>query len=532
MPNSPTQIFDQATYIGQSVDIFKQYQLPDALLGSMPIELNGVPTRPFVFLGHEVQLPVFVNGIQATEEFARSDCVESREEFQNSIAAQAEVHAGIGAFSGQMSVSYGKEFSSTSQYFFAYQMVSVRLGILQIELGDVASYLSSSYLADLRALPDWPDPKDLEPFVNFFNQWGLYYVKQLSLGGSLDYYVAVNKSSSLSTTSISESMKVEYKALFASGGASESITSKESWKTYSSNRSVSIRARGGDYTYLSALINADPEKASDGKAVDAYNQWNKSVASEPIVCDFKVGHIWELTTEKREVLKEAFDLMQHGMRPRLVIETNSTNNTLPTITLGKPLVPIDPPEWPQGYQVVVLDRENPTATGVKWNRYYSTWFEEGNYAPIAAMYNQIQWDLEALGLDNTRHVLVMVSFGMSFAAAPQSRDIYPLLRSAGGGPWLQYWSNHCDPASSIFYWGASYVLAGVFGFGPNTGVEAFVGSWEHPTWYNPIVQEVFFYRESGTSYHTLSSGGGIVETPLRRSFTTTGLAPARNMSRR
>ena len=532
MKESNTVIFDQARYIGQGVDILKQYSLPDALLASMPIEQEGVPTHPFVFLGHEVQLPIFVEGIQATEEFDRSDCVESRDEFQDSIAAQAEVHAGIGGFSGQMSVSYGREYSSTSQYFFAYHMVSLRLGILEIAVGEVAPYLSSSYLADLRALPDWPDPQNLEAFQNFFNQYGVYYVKQLSLGGSLEYYVAVSKSSSLSTTSISESMKVEYKGLFFSGGVSESTTSKESWKSYSSNRSVRIRARGGDYTYLSALANADPEKASDGKAVDAYSQWSKSVASEPIVCDFKVGRIWELTTEKRQVLEEAFKLMQHGMRPRLVIETNSTNNTLPTITLGSPIRPVDPPEYPQGYQVVVLDRENPTSSGVKWNRYYGTYFEEGNYAPIAAMYNQIQWDLEGLGLDNGRHVLVMASFGMSFAAAPQSSDIYPLLRSAGGGPKLQYWSNHCDPASSIFYWGASYVLAGVFGFGPDTGVEAFVGSWENPTWYNPIVQEVFFYRESGTSYYTLSSGGGVIEKPLRRSFTTTGLRPVQHASRR
>jgi len=532
MNDPQNEIFDQAKYIGQGVDIFKQYQLPAALLASMPIELKGVPTHPWVFLGHEVQLPIFVNGIVATEEFERSDCVESRDEFQNSIAAQAEVHVGIGAFSGQMAVSYGKEYSSTSQYFFAYHMVSIRLGILQIEISDVAPYLSSSYLADLRSLPEWPDAENLKEFQKFFNLYGIYYVKQLSMGGSLDYYVAVNKTSSLSTTSISQSMKAEYKGLFASGGVSEQITSKDSWKSYSSNRSVSIRARGGDYTTLSPLINADPEKAADGKAVDAYNQWTRSVSSEPIVCDFRVGRIWELTVEKREALEEAFNLMQHGMRPRLVIETNSTDNTLPTVVLGKPITPVDPPEWPHGYQVVVLDREDPTPSGVRWNRYYSTYFQEGNYGPIGAMYDQIRWDLEGLGLDDNRHFLVLVSFGMSFAAAPQSRDAYPLLRSAGGGSWLQYWSNHCDPASAIYYWGASYVLAGVFDFGPDTGVEAFAGSVENPTWYNPIVLEVFFYRESGTPLYTLSVGGGVIEKPLRRSFTTTGLRPIQHASRR
>jgi hypothetical protein len=294
---------------------------------------------------------------------------------------------------------------------------------------------------------------------------------------------------------------------------------------------VNIHARGGDYTYLSVLANADPEKAADGKAVDAYSQWTKSVAEDPVVCDFVTGRIWELTIEKREALEEAFKLMQHGMRPRLVVETNSSDDRLPTIILGGTITPLDPPEYPHGYQVVVLDRENPTMTGIKWNRYYSTQFQENNYLPIGDMYNQIRWDLEGLGLADTRHILVMASFGWSFAAAPSTQDLYPLLRSSGAGPMLQYWSNNCDWASAIFYRGASYVLVGVPGFGPNTGVDVYAENVDNPSSNNPILQEVFFYRESGTPYYTLSSGGGIIRRPLRRSFTTTGLRPRRRALR-
>jgi hypothetical protein len=495
-----TPYLSQANFVGQGFDIWGQFDVVASVITPL-FDPGKAGTHNFEFLDKTWALPDYVSGAEDTGAYFTEDTGSSREDFQSSLAVNASVNASYGAFSGQMSASYGKQFSTSSEHFYSYRNFFSSLAKLQLVPSN--NYYSTAFAQRLAALPNEVTPANRDLFIDFFDDFGTYYTSSIVLGATLQYYVAVSKSSSITENDISASVNIEVKALFASGGVSVDTKFKETWKSYSANRTVNIIAKGGDPMFLGQIANADPDQPS-GKTVELYNDWLASIKTNPAVVDFKLTGIWELCGDKSATVLKAFNEYAQTMRPKLSIDCSALPGIYPEIILaGQTIVPKNQP-GDRGYQLVVLDRTNISATGIVLNNYYNFPANSG-YPGFKAMYEAMAADIASGGYGKPSFVMILASYNM-YNNAPPVPGIVPLLRSAGAGTRLEYWLDNSDAGSTITG-NAVYIQVGIFGIGPNSGVSHFSSAWESPATGTLVI---YFYKMPGSPLYTLS--GAAAET--------------------
>ncbi|HET8775837.1 MAG TPA: MAC/perforin domain-containing protein [Thermoanaerobaculia bacterium] len=508
MSAESTTYLTQADMVGQGIDIFGTYRLPQSIL-SYVLDAESAPTKTFSLLGTDYTVPAYVVAVESTSSEVVEDSVETRDDYQNSLAATAEAKADIGAFSGQMSVSYSSEYASSSDYSYAYRNFYLGYATLGIDIDEALNYRTQTFLDSIEALPETAGADNLSAFEEFFDKYGYYYAYQVSLGGTLEYSVAVSTSSEQSTEDIAANVKVEYKSLFDSGSVSATYSSSDSWQTYQANRNVIISMLGGDPVAISevvALAEGDPSADS----VAAYDTWVNSVATALAATSFKVAEIWDLAPERAGALEAAWDLISTGLRPEMKIEAPYRNGDKPTIILGVPIIPTEAAEYNSGFQVVILDRTNPTASGVVYNKYYSAERnDDSEYDEFGAIWQQMVDDVTNGGYLDPKYFFILATFYFSGDAPPLQQPpeytAYSFLLSCGAGDDLVTWVNGSWPGSDIADSEAEYVLAGVAGLSAE-GAESI--SFESTT----LRQIVYFYPQSDSSYYTLSDGGTYGDT--------------------
>lgn len=487
----------QATFLGQGFDITGTYALPESLI--LPVvDANKASWKVFEFQGKKYSIPSFASAAIDTQGQLFEKAFSTREELQNSFAATAKVAVGYGAFSGEMDVAYGQDLASSSEYDYAYINYYARLAVLTVNLNTARTMLTKDFVERYEELPGEVNEGTLPEFELFFHDYGMYVTSMIALGGSLEYTVAINKESKSSLTSIKASVKAEYKGALVSGALSGSITNTDEWKRYRQNRTVKLSATGGDPSMISELMRTDVD-APSAKSVNAYDGWLKSIGSAPAIADFSLTGVWELIPDKtkRELAKKAFTVLQSTMRPRLTVETNWQAGWPPTITLGKSIRPEDPPEKPVGYQLVMIDRSN--LRRIAFDKYYAV-ETNATYAKYSALYDEMAEDIEEGGFEHPGMVMVLVSFGISWGGPPNSRMV-PLLRSFGAGPRLSLWLQKTTAGRNMDD-RCIYVLVGVGGLGPGTGMEMLREARDRRL----DELEVFFYRQRGVSLYSPSVG--------------------------
>jgi len=495
---------DQANLVGQGFDIFGAYNVGSLI--SPIFDYSRVSRNEFTFLNKTYSLPSIVNGYVQTSSRYVGGTYISREGFQNKIAAHAKVQAGYGAFSGQMEASFSMEKAISSEFYYAFRNFYTQLGYLEILPQTEA--LSPAFVQSVQQLPDIFNKESLPLFADFFEQWGIYYVRRVTLGAAFEFYEAVSTATSSTTVDVGVMLEAHYRGLFATGKVSSSITDKAEWKSYLENSEISLKTTGGDPTLAARLTGIDA-KAPSQSTVDAYFGWLESVAAEPAAVEFQLSGIWELGGEKRQAIQDAW--REYGLRlhPKLSIETTSPAISAPTVLLGRQLKPQHDAKTLFGYQVLLLDRRTLLEPeGVVFNRYYTmtpaTWPAE-----FADVYNQMANDVRASGYASEGYVLVLASFGIQYNCSP-TPDFYGLLRSAGGGSALQQWFNGADPGSNNAD-ALNYLFAGIFNQGPGTGFELVNRDWQP----KPRLESqlsIYFYRRRDGDRFTLgrapASGSG------------------------
>ncbi len=503
----------QADFLGVGFDITGRSAVPDSLL--LPVvDPNRAGRKAFEFLDNTYSIPDYVSGGVDTDGRFIEDVGETREEIQNSFAANASVQVGYGAFSGQMQASYSKQYADSSSYWYAYRNFYLRLGSLSLLVGDAQAALSADFVKSYEALPNEVNDATLPDFERFFHDFGIYVTSRINLGASLEYYSAVSQSSQLSATDISAQVTAEYRGLFVSGAFSGEVTDTNKWQAYTENRVVQVMVSGGDPALVVELSNVDVASPSTTTA-DHYTLWAKSAEQTPAVADFSLVGVWDLIPDqaKSRLVEKAFTSLQGTMRPRLVIETSTGQGTPPTITLGGVIEPDPPAEHPIGFQLVVLDRTNASVDGVRFDKYYGV-SETAYYDEYEAMYDQMLTDIEDGGFESSAFVMILASYGVS-SNAPPTTEFYKQLRSCGGGAGLVNWVQAAVPGSVMLLHQAAYVLVGVGAIGPDHGAELYATSWMQE---RRVSLEVFFYRERGSKLYTLSVGRreGADEAPTWR----------------
>ena len=509
--DSDTPVLSQVGFVGQGFNIFGPRDLTDGLITPL-LDFTDADTYTFTLIGKEYLVPTGIEAIQNTQGYAESGVFLSREGFQNNIAAHLGVSVSAGAFSGEMQADYSGEFSANSQYMYAYTILHYPVAVLQ--LLDALPYIKGDFAERVLQLPDQVTNDNLSIFSRFFEDYGVYYTDKIVLGGSVELYIAISESDTLSKQSVEALFQAQYEALFETGSLDANTKASVAWQNYSKNASnhTVIKANGGTLTAIQQVQDIDPWNPSTS-TLSMLQNWSSTVEAHPSVTDFSLKGIWQLCGTKSTAVYEAWQRYASVLRPRLDIQTlsqvsySAPHPAPPVITLGRQLLPVDAPTSPMGYQVVVLDNKNlTTPQGVLLNRYYGI---PTNMYPVEGyqnMYNEIAQDLRAFPAGS---VLILASYGLEAdCGITPDLSIHGLLLAAGAGPQLKQFESNPDIGSQGPYWvtnPANYILVGIIDNGPNTGIELLATQKQNASTVNANLT-VNFYRSSFDSIYTLGPG--------------------------
>jgi hypothetical protein len=490
-----------ANYIGQGFDVYGKYDMSSTtgLLFNYP----DATAHEFILQGKSFLLPASVLGVEDGTSYFKEASGSTRETYQDSLATEANVEVGIGAFSGDVKASFARQYTSASDSSFLRITAITQLGHLDLRTDQTD--LTAPLARAIASLPDHVDPANLQPFADFFEQYGVYYVWRIILGGSLQMLIAVDNSSKLTSQDISVEAHASYASLFKVGAKVETSQKHENFEKSSS---TTIQTSGGDVGLAASLVALDPGSAS-ATTVKLFTDWVSSVASAPAAVDFRLKPIWELCGDKRGAVMTAWRLYSQVMHPKLTIQTYGyvgSHTTPPIVTLGRQLKPDAslPPVAAGGWQIIILDRSNVLGDdGVRFNRYYS--FDPANHHDIPAVYDAMYRDIVGSGFATAANLLIAVSFGIQINWGPTG-DFYGLLSACGGSArnlgFVKPWD--IGSGNNTF---SDYILVGAFDSGTGSGVDYASGNgWTaqgEPVLRNPTMQ-VLFYRDQRDAPYTFA----------------------------
>jgi hypothetical protein len=406
---------------------------------------------------------------------------DGRDSFQSNFASRASVDVSVGAFSGHVEAAYGRRVAESSQYAFANMSYREMLGNLTLEGLSDTRYLTDEFAQALKALPEKATAENLDRFSDFFQAFGAYFVSQITVGATLEYYVAVQQSSNMQATEISAKATAEYNALFVSGKVSAEMSSDQRWESYRKNKTASVKIKGGGDTERALLSQVDSASLDSMTPATAqnYEKWLRSVSSNPAVMDFKLTGIWEVCGAKRKAVEDAFRQYGRLMRPLLRVETRTvvgpSDTYTPGVFLGGSLVPADVPAIPYrgwgGYRLIVIDRRQPTIEGVRMSRLYN--LAAGDGSSYRAVFEQMARDLKSGSFIDNAYFIVLASYGM-LDSYPPTPEFVRILQEAGAGTQLANWLGKAvGIGTGSIKADVNYILVGIMKSGPSAGVEVF-----------------------------------------------------------
>lgn len=468
-----TPILPQTYYIGQSIDIDMSLS-PDSLKRPL-FDFSSAEMQPFEFLGKSYIVPNNVVAFENTSVIYSQEVCKTKEDLQEKLSIEAGVSASYYGFSGEVKANYSKITDNSNDYFYCYSDYSSKLATLQIN--DREKYLTNDFLKRIQQLPDNVSKNNLSIFSKFFNDFGIYYVNKIVLGGKLNFYVGVNKNSNLSNTDISLTLESQFKGVFFNGKADAKIEKTEQWKSYKENSKYNIRALGGNAAKIKDLINVnafDPSENTKASCTD----WFETVNTDPAVIDFSLEGIWMLCGNKSEIVKDAWNLYRKFIRPHMTIETkyhkirnkSDIMEFEPPLLIfqGKQIKPKEPPLSDSGFLAVVLNGQKVNETdGILLNKYYNIMPDENMrwVKTYTTMYKQMNDEIFLNPhLAKPENILLITSFGLDRNMTP-TNDVYGNLLTSGAGKNLKYWLSHCEPGSmSSGSWTNYPIIYSVIGY--------------------------------------------------------------------
>ncbi|HTK09261.1 MAG TPA: MAC/perforin domain-containing protein [Ktedonobacteraceae bacterium] len=492
MPESTLPTLDNANLLGQGFDIFGSYTV-DSLL--KPLFHAGNTTHVIKVGQQDYLAPPYVNSFKILRSDSVSESGVTREEFQQSIAATANVNTSYGAFSGHMELAFSRQIAHSSEYMFAHKSFYDGENELQLDPGVAMAYREGYFVEAIERLPSTVNTENLHLFAEFFGTFGTHYTRRVRLGASMEFYVAVSKTSIDSAQDVGVMMQAHYRGLFVKGSLSAELTNSQKWKSYISTSVIKVNVLGGSVVARGALSGI-AEKDPSPTTVNSYDQWIASIEDNTSAVNFRLSPIWELCGNKSAVVQQAW--MQFGsiMHPQLSVNTWSPPKSVPLVELsGKgQIIPDVPAEYNCGCMAIILDRQNLLGyESVRFAKYYSV---RPSFWPqtYQNMYDQVAKDIRASNCNNQNYALVFVTMGLDANCVPSS-DLAGLLLSAGAGQQLKNWIKNAN-AGVHSNDSANYILVSFFNQGEGRGFEQLNQGSTVPGVSSQL--RVYFYRPSIT----------------------------------
>ena len=497
--------FPASLQVGCGFDIYGEFSM--RAVTARIFDPSKADTRFIEIDRRRYAIPSYVHWRPHSTASYIEDVCETRDQFQNLFAAEAGIHADMGAFSGQMDVAFSKEVTTSAEHYFSCKNYYQSVGHFHLEFGaDLEQLLDGAFLQAVARLPAAVTPDNQRIFDDFFDDYGTHLTQSLKVGGHLEYYVAVSKSVSSDKQTIRAAMNAEYTASLYTGRLDAKRESSKEHQAFASSRHVTIRGGGGDASLLGRVVAADP-RDPDLDVIAALGEWTRSIERNPVESQCTLMPIANICGRKENVVLQAFESYKARKRVEVLIEQRGRlgGNEHPLIMVGG--MPIKPEKKMEigevGFHVVVLDRTQLTErVGIVLNRVICRKNSDANY--VASLYQELRQLLATEAYRAQKHLLIIASKGMLGESAPDS-ETYLMLLSAGGTDELSRWveDGHRgggDGRAILF----SHV--GIFGSGRDAGVNDYLHLGNHP-WAWGHRATAFLYGSRGSlSMYRLGAG--------------------------
>ena len=180
-----------AEMLGYGFNIFKDYSFDASI---QPLLKLGAPRSWSSSKNVTYNVPEYVTTPGGSKATALAKTFDSASEFSSYFQSSASVSGSVGAFSTSFSTAYGSERKDT--YSTSWAMVEADFHQWSLRLRE------SNVLDSVAADPDWanlPDTFDAHnadnvlKFYQFFRRFGTHFISRVSAGGTLYYYISVQK---------------------------------------------------------------------------------------------------------------------------------------------------------------------------------------------------------------------------------------------------------------------------------------------------------------------------------------------------
>lgn len=434
--------------------------------------------------GLTYQVPDNTTVIPNTTTTGASQVFSTRQQVQTYFAAKAGAKGSYGAFSGEFNAAYSQTFNTDVSY--SYGLYEADFTGWNLALADQSSnWLSPGFIGDpdIETLPDTFTAQNQEQFFTVFRKFGTHFVSQVTVGGAMNYFVAVMKSYQKSEAEIQANIALEFKAVFYSASAESSAEWKQLGESWAESRVVRVDAVGGDTSPLNAL---DPEYGDCDKGI--FDTWSSAVMQNPAVVGFTLRPLNVLFSgPKATAVQQALSAYTNGA----IIASGTSDYTpghapgggnfttgssiIVSGTIIEPNPPVQKPapyKWPNydiytpvgGYQIALLDRTS--LEPIMSHVYYQ---DPSSESAEQHLYDDIMRDIDAVTA--TDYIAVVAGFAVDLMNYP-SQAFSTWLASVGAemSGWKDYLGFTGSPGQ------ASYVCIGRKGLMPGGAVESFAAA--------------------------------------------------------
>lgn len=220
----------------------------------------------------------------------------SSDEYRQRIEIKAEANVKYGAFSGGFTATFGRSIETLTERSGALHSQAVHLWQLTIPIGQQST--TTEFKEALKTLPAVFNPAQPEAFFEFFGLFGTDIVHAVTMGGTLNYALLIDKSYSSESRKIEAMVKAEYGTFF---NAKVDLSAEEECRKNSAHVSRKVSTVGGDYAL--EFNETVPENAHQ-----QFNLWRKSLPDSPGVVSVQLAPIFRFVSDeaKRKAIEQAY----------------------------------------------------------------------------------------------------------------------------------------------------------------------------------------------------------------------------------
>jgi hypothetical protein len=258
---------------------------------SQIIDLNEKEGTTINKFGIDYLLPSNVSEIDRNIISILYNSFTSESQYCDYMSAQVSGSGSGWGFSAEFAASYSNLSQGDNTNF--YGLIEANSILWDTQLKSITgNSLNTDFVKALDNLPITFGINNQLLYFAFFDVWGTHVVNQSRVGGSLNYLVTSENSSSLTQTAAAASMQCEYSSMLIDASASAEAEWNNMASSWISSRKAELKAVGGEPSIMNAVvIPTSPTWNPDNSSSNLVSQWTDTLPENPGVITVSLSPI-------------------------------------------------------------------------------------------------------------------------------------------------------------------------------------------------------------------------------------------------